>query len=188
MSYAEVRTIEELFLYFKAVFKWRKESISIDDPFNKRQIQVGAQRQRLLINLRASTNKDSPGCVVEINFIEIGYGLHTGNPTLRARQHNCEPVRQRFTDRFESFSSHHHYLSRSHLLKPVKILGKMPRDLQTVSNHPILRHGCNGFEAAHTSSELDGDGRLYWGMRIITNQFNILELEFMDILDCRIQF
>src|SRR6266516_4944308 len=53
-------TVQDFGSDFKVIFKWGKEHVAFDNPFEPRQVEVGAKRQRLGVNLRAAANEDFP--------------------------------------------------------------------------------------------------------------------------------
>src|SRR5947207_11481302 len=53
----ELGAVKNFLDRFEPIFKRGKERVAIEFTFNPREIKVGAERQRLFVNLRASANK-----------------------------------------------------------------------------------------------------------------------------------
>ncbi len=67
---------------------------------------------------------------------------------------SCEAVDYSITDVTFScvcfgFSAHHHDVAEGHLLEPLKILGQVPGNFVSRTNHPVQRHCRNGFVIFH---------------------------------------
>ena len=61
-------TVQDFGSDFKVIFKWGKEHVAFDHPFEPCQVQVGTKRQRLRVNLRAAANEGFPRFVRQINL------------------------------------------------------------------------------------------------------------------------
>ena len=86
-----------------------------------------------------------------INLAQIGNRPHAWYRPRGAREHDRGAVRQRLADGLEGLAPHDDDLAGGHLLEPLEILGQMPRDAVAGANHPIERHGGDGFEGFHTA-------------------------------------
>ena len=59
MCNLKLGTIQNLLHGNELIFKLWKKSISVDDAFDQREVEVGTQRKGLLVDLRAAANETS---------------------------------------------------------------------------------------------------------------------------------
>src|SRR5712672_1947183 len=130
----EVRAIQDLVRRDELMLEHWKKRVSFDDPFDQSQVEIRAERQGPLVNLRAAANKESAWITGWINLVQIGDGLDSRIAELGSTQDNRLAIGQRFADRFKGFAAHDNHLSSCHLLEPLKILGQVPGDFVSPPN------------------------------------------------------
>src|ERR1051325_11316788 len=57
MQNFEFRRVADFLDEFKTIFKRREESVAFHFAFDEREVKIGAQRQRLFVNLRAAADE-----------------------------------------------------------------------------------------------------------------------------------
>src|SRR2546421_1433259 len=105
-SNGEFRSVEDFFSQREFVFEAGKKRVTVHGSLYHRQIQFRAERQILLVNLRAPADEDRSAVVLKTQFLRVPNRADPGIRKPSLAEHNYFPARQRLADRFERFAPH----------------------------------------------------------------------------------
>src|SRR5437016_10341475 len=98
MDDAELGPVADFLDRFKAVFERGEESVSFDDPFDQRQVEIGTEGQGLGVHLRAAADEDIARFAGQIDPAQIRNCLRGGMEEMRAAQDDRRSVWQWFAE------------------------------------------------------------------------------------------
>lgn len=181
------------------IFKFREECIAFGLAVHAGQVEFAAAGQHLLVDLATAGDPNGFIGFEMVEHPEVCEAVNTANFARSSAQDEGLPAGQRASDGFVGLAAHHENRAHGGLLEPFEIFRQMPGDVTLIADHPVFRHSGDRFEFFHGIREikilslslaegLDRDRSLDGWMRVVVDQFEVVDGEAVDRCHVGVEF